>query len=94
MISYRWQLKSDVDYVQTRTAEAECRAVDVGVDVADDWDSIFGDPTKFGLGLFSVLFDLLFAVQHYVLYRSSGEPHVLLVNSEDPPRPDPPPIMA
>ncbi|XP_058117351.1 cystinosin homolog [Anopheles ziemanni] len=35
----------------------------------DDWASIFGDPTKFGLGLFSVLFDILFIVQHYVLYR-------------------------
>lgn len=35
----------------------------------DDWVSIFGDPTKFGLGLFSVLFDIFFMVQHYVLYR-------------------------
>ena len=35
----------------------------------DDWDSLFGDPTKFGLGFFSVMFDLLFIVQHYVLYR-------------------------
>lgn len=36
----------------------------------DDWQSLFGDPTKFGLGLFSVLFDIVFIVQHYVLYRS------------------------
>ncbi|XP_053666897.1 cystinosin homolog [Anopheles marshallii] len=36
----------------------------------DDWGSIFGDPTKFGLGLFSVLFDILFIVQHYILYRT------------------------
>ena len=35
----------------------------------DDWISIFGDPTKFGLGLFSVAFDILFIIQHYVLYR-------------------------
>ncbi|XP_055698217.1 cystinosin homolog isoform X3 [Phlebotomus papatasi] len=35
----------------------------------DDWDSIFGDPTKFGLGLFSVCFDVVFIIQHYVLYR-------------------------
>ncbi|XP_022100200.1 cystinosin-like [Acanthaster planci] len=35
----------------------------------DDWRSIFGDPTKFGLGLFSILFDMLFMVQHYILYR-------------------------
>jgi hypothetical protein len=35
----------------------------------DDWTSIFGDPTKFGLGLFSVVFDIFFMVQHYVFYR-------------------------
>nr|CAB3234404.1 cystinosin-like [Phallusia mammillata] len=35
----------------------------------EEWDLVFGDPTKFGLGLFSVLFDILFIVQHYVLYR-------------------------
>lgn len=36
---------------------------------SDDWVSIFGDPTKFGLGLFSVVFDIFFIIQHYVLYR-------------------------
>ena len=36
----------------------------------DDWSSFFGDFTKFGLGLFSVLFDILFILQHYVCYRS------------------------
>lgn len=35
----------------------------------DDWDSIVGDPTKFGLGLFSIVFDVIFIIQHYVLYR-------------------------
>lgn len=34
----------------------------------NDWESIFGDPTKFGLGLFSVVFDIFFMVQHYCLY--------------------------
>lgn len=38
----------------------------------NDWSSIFGSPTKFGLGLFSVLFDVLFIVQHYALYRRNG----------------------
>uniref|UniRef100_A0A3P8WVX8 Cystinosin n=1 Tax=Cynoglossus semilaevis TaxID=244447 RepID=A0A3P8WVX8_CYNSE len=37
----------------------------------DQWDLIFGDPTKFGLGLFSVVFDILFMTQHYCLYRNS-----------------------
>ena len=61
--------------------------------LTDDWDSIFGDPTKFGLGLFSVLFDLLFIVQHYVLYRNN-DPHVLLVNNESAPDDSMPPVMA
>ncbi|XP_011631176.1 cystinosin homolog isoform X2 [Pogonomyrmex barbatus] len=39
----------------------------------DDWESIFGDPTKFGLGFFSVAFDIFFLIQHYVLYRHSNE---------------------
>lgn len=36
----------------------------------DQWFLIFGDPTKFGLGLFSVVFDVLFMVQHYCLYKA------------------------
>ncbi|CRK88704.1 CLUMA_CG002366, isoform B [Clunio marinus] len=40
----------------------------------NDWQSIFGDPTKFGLGLFSVLFDIVFMLQHYVFYRKSKIP--------------------
>ncbi|PNF37153.1 Cystinosin-like protein [Cryptotermes secundus] len=39
----------------------------------NDWESIFGDPTKFGLGLFSVVFDIFFIIQHYFLYRHSKE---------------------
>jgi len=35
----------------------------------DDWPSMFGNPTKFGLGALSILFDLVFILQHYVLYR-------------------------
>ncbi|XP_078536070.1 cystinosin isoform X2 [Lissotriton helveticus] len=34
----------------------------------DEWTLIFGDPTKFGLGLFSIVFDIVFMVQHYCLY--------------------------
>ncbi|CAF3297016.1 unnamed protein product [Rotaria socialis] len=36
----------------------------------NDWSSIFGSPTKLGLGLFSILFDLVFIIQHYILYRT------------------------
>ncbi|KAK4875906.1 hypothetical protein RN001_012328 [Aquatica leii] len=38
----------------------------------NDWVSIFGDPTKFGLGLFSVIFDVFFIIQHYFLYRNTN----------------------
>ncbi|VDM66129.1 unnamed protein product [Strongylus vulgaris] len=33
-----------------------------------DWTAFYGNPVKFGLGLFSMLFDILFITQHYVLY--------------------------
>ncbi|KAL3976945.1 golgi SNAP receptor complex member 1 [Sarotherodon galilaeus] len=39
----------------------------------DEWKLVFGDPTKFGLGLFSIVFDILFITQHYVLYRRSPQ---------------------
>lgn len=45
---------------------------------SDDWGSIFGDPTKFGLGFFSILFDMLFIIQHYVLYRGNTPKYTLI----------------
>jgi hypothetical protein len=48
----------------------------------DDWSSIFGSPTKFGLGFFSILFDILFIVQHYILYRSKTST-VIGTNEDD-----------
>jgi cystinosin len=38
----------------------------------NDWSSIFGSPTKFGLGFFSIIFDIVFMIQHYGLYRNSN----------------------
>nr|XP_054764956.1 cystinosin-like [Lytechinus pictus] len=57
----------------------------------DDWASIFGDPTKFGLGFFSIAFDILFIIQHYVLYRGkkpvdkmgSSDEHKPLMSSQE-----------
>ncbi|KAI2659454.1 Cystinosin [Labeo rohita] len=34
------------------------------------WKIIFGDPTKFGLGVLSIFFDVVFITQHYCLYRN------------------------
>lgn len=39
----------------------------------NDWISFFGDFTKFGLGLFSLSFDIFFMLQHYVFYRNASE---------------------
>ena len=35
-----------------------------------DWSGLTGNPVKFGLGQISILFDVIFMVQHYILYRS------------------------
>jgi len=32
------------------------------------WTGIIGNPAKFGLGLVSIFFDIIFIVQHYILY--------------------------
>ena len=34
-----------------------------------DWSGILGNPVKFGLGNVSIFFDIIFVVQHYILYR-------------------------
>lgn len=33
-----------------------------------DWSAFVGNPVKFGLGFVSIIFDVLFIIQHYVLY--------------------------
>ncbi|KAK2747499.1 hypothetical protein FQN57_001991 [Myotisia sp. PD_48] len=40
-----------------------------------DWSGITGNPVKFGLSNVSILFDLIFIVQHYILYREKGSKH-------------------
>lgn len=43
----------------------------------NDWVSFFGDATKFGLGLFSLVFDIFFILQHYVFYRNAEKKYNL-----------------
>ncbi|KAL8951164.1 MAG: hypothetical protein Q9222_002852 [Ikaeria aurantiellina] len=38
-----------------------------------DWSGVTGNPVKFGLGNVSVVFDGVFMLQHYVLYRKRGD---------------------
>ena len=55
------------------------------LDCADqkDWSGISGDVVKFGLGVTSMVFDVLFLVQHYVLYRPSALQEALLDGVDD-----------
>ncbi|XP_062412691.1 cystinosin [Sardina pilchardus] len=48
----------------------------------DKWRLIFGDPTKFGLGLFSIFFDVIFILQHYCLYRKPGPTYQIIQDGE------------
>lgn len=50
---------------------------------SDEWGLVFGDPTKFGLGLFSVVFDILFITQHYCLYQKPPQYEVISEQRED-----------
>jgi cystinosin len=39
----------------------------------NDWSGIAGNPIKFLLSNVTIIFDLIFVVQHYVLYRSAKD---------------------
>jgi len=38
-----------------------------------DWSGVTGNPVKFGLGNVSLLFDIIFMVQHYLLYGDTDK---------------------
>ncbi len=40
--------------------------------VTGDWSGAIGDPVKFGLGFASMVFDIVFMVQHYALYPEAA----------------------
>jgi cystinosin len=51
-----------------------------------NWAGITGNPAKLGLGTVSILFDIIFLIQHYVLYRGNqadDEHSILLPQEED-----------
>ena len=56
-----------------------------------DFTGITGNSAKFGLGFVSIIFDICFMMQHYVLFADSGSPEAEpLLSEEDraePPRP-------
>ncbi|KAL3309044.1 hypothetical protein Ciccas_012415 [Cichlidogyrus casuarinus] len=50
----------------------------------NEFGSVLGNPTKLLLGLFSVLFDIFFMVQHFVLFRHPpDEESEVLIEEEE-----------
>ena len=51
-----------------------------------DWGGITGNPLKFGLGCVSIIFDLIFITQHYILYKTPADvsSKILASDSEEP----------
>ncbi|KAI4956201.1 hypothetical protein J4E91_000412 [Alternaria rosae] len=39
----------------------------------NDWSGVTGNPVKFGLSNITIVFDIIFMLQHYVLYRHPGK---------------------
>eukprot|EP00940_MAST-03C_sp_MAST-3C-sp2_P001232 g1232.t1 len=51
--------------------------------LSGEWSGISGDPVKFGLGFVSILFDIIFMIQHYVLYDDRSPVNFSLRRSEN-----------
>ncbi len=52
----------------------------------NDWSSLFGSITKLGLGVVSIGFDIIFIIQHYILYKKPKQEedgYHVLDNNED-----------
>jgi cystinosin len=49
-----------------------------------DFSGISGNPAKFGLGFVSIIFDVVFMVQHYCLYAHPGVENQLLDEQREP----------
>jgi cystinosin len=41
--------------------------------IQNDWTGVTGNPVKFGLGNITIVFDIIFFLQHYVWYRNAGK---------------------
>ena len=50
--------------------------------IEGDWSGITGDAAKLGLGMVSIVFDLLFIIQHYVLYKDRHDPALIAAAHE------------
>lgn len=48
-----------------------------------DWSGITGNPAKLGLSNISMAFDIIFIVQHYILYKGADEIEGEIAGGED-----------
>jgi hypothetical protein len=55
--------------------------LDCGVN--GDWSGAIGDPVKFGLGFTSMVFDIVFMTQHYILYKDAVDEDAAVVTDGD-----------
>eukprot|EP00727_Mastigamoeba_balamuthi_P012779 m51a1_g8123 putative cystinosin homolog isoform 1 (310) ;mRNA; f:183972-185143 len=56
----------------------------------DNWMDFWGNPVKWGLSIFSLVFDIFFLVQHYGLYRNHKEQKPSSSSPTLPSSPEPP----
>ena len=59
-----------------------CQMIVISCDT-HDWSSFTGNPTKFALGVLTIVFDLVLMFQHYVQFRHSTPPEILTSNSDE-----------
>lgn len=45
----------------------------IDASLQNDWSGIMGNPTKLGLAVVSMSFDLIFITQHFILYKDCPE---------------------
>eukprot|EP00042_Codosiga_hollandica_P042059 m.380582 g.380582 ORF g.380582 m.380582 type:complete len:61 (-) comp56234_c0_seq1:170-352(-) len=43
-------------------------------EITSSWDAVTGDVAKFVLGLMSMIFDVIFFIQHFILYTDRYDP--------------------
>jgi len=49
----------------------------------DDWTSLYGNIAKLGLGGFSIFFDMIFVIQHFLLYRNNNRAEIMVKYEEE-----------
>ena len=65
----------------------------LGIDsyLQHDWSGVTGNPVKFALGNLAIIFDIIFMVQHYWLYRDGKDK--MLSDSEGEGEPEEEPLL-